>query len=81
MRDAFYMGLLAQGAGGTYRLNKVSSIVVIVVWCFVVFVKFIEHARHTHTNQTVTNRWGGRGQSTLRHNGHGVAEGGGGGAK
>ena len=34
-RCAFYMGLLAQGAGGTYGLNKVSSIVVIVVWCFV----------------------------------------------
>ena len=31
MRDAFYVGLLAQGAGGTYRLNKVNSIVVIVV--------------------------------------------------
>ena len=35
-----------------------------------VFVKLIEHARHTHTNQTVTSRWGGRGQSTLRRDGH-----------
>jgi len=72
MRFTWACCLLAQGAGGTYGLNKVSSIVVIVVWCFVVLVKSIEHARHTHTNQTRNQQvrggvlWGGRGQSTLQ---------------
>ena len=61
-------------------MNKVSSIVVIVVWCFLVFVKSIEHARHTHTNQTRTQQVGWEGSKhTLRHDGRGVAEGSGGG--